>query len=477
MRAFFFSRSWLGVALCALLYGCATEETLPVPATASPAVYRNAPAAPELPRPSTKWWREFENAELDRLEEMALANNRELLVAIARVAQANAQTRIAEAGLAPSIEAFGRRESQGPEGGVGTAGTRNEWHTLNRYQAGMRANYEVDLWGRQGYVVDSALAQAAASIHQREAVALTLTADLASAYLEYLSLGDRIAISERDLLSRRNALDAITKRVAQGDATLLEASQQRVALASAESAAASLVQRRERAFNRVALLAGVSPAELKLRGRGLRGVEIPQIHAGLPSELLCRRPDIRRIEAQLAGAQFDVRALRAGLLPSFSLNGEIGYGSRNLAAFASPASLFFLAAGTIAQSVFDAGRKEGQLELARARHLELLHQYTGALLIALREVEDALAGTRLTGEQHRALAEALEQARAGYAFSRKSFDVGAVDYLSLLEAEQRVIASEDATESALHDRMRAAIDLYRSLGGGTRTAEGDPCAP
>ena len=459
-----------------LLGGCATEEKLPEASKAAPQAYRNQASAPELPRPRTDWWREFSSAELDRLEESALANNRDLQVAIARVAQANAQARIADAARYPLVDLVGRRESLAPDGGVGSAATKQEWNSLNRFQLGPRASYEADVWGRQGYAVDSALALAAASVHQREAVALTLTADVASAYLEFLSLSDRVGLAERGLENRRNSTGAVAKRLQRGDATLLESAQQRVALANAESSAAALVQRRERVFNRLAVLVGVSPAELKLDARGLEALAVPPIHPGLPSELLCRRPDIRRIEAQLAAADFDVLALRAGLLPSFSLAGEIGFGSRHLAALSNPASLFFLATGTLVQTLFDAGRKDGQLELARARHLEILHQYSSTLLTALREVEDALVGTRLSEDQYRALDDALAAARGSFVLNRSSYDAGAVDYLGLLEAEQRMVASEDALESARHDRMRAAIDLFRLLGGGTRLAEGDPCA-
>lgn len=459
-----------------LLGGCATEDKLPEASKAAPPAYRNIAKAQDLPRPRTDWWREFSSPELDRLQEAALANNKDLQVAIARVAQAHAQARIADAARYPGLDVVARREALGPADGVGSAATKQEWDSLNRFQLGLRANYEADLWGKQGHAVESALALAVASVHQREAVALTLTAEVATAYLEYLSFIDRVAIAERGLENRRNSLGAVTKRLRQGDATSLESAQQRVALATAESAAAVLAQRRERTFNRLAALVGVSPAELRLEASGLALVTVPPINPGLPSELLCRRPDIRRLEAQLAAAQFDVRSVRANLLPSFSLAGEIGFGSRHLAALSNPASLFFLASGTLAHTLFDAGRRDSQIELARARHLEMLHQYSATLLTALREVEDALVGTRLTEDQFRALAEALDSSKASFVLNRRTFDVGAVDYLALLDAEQRVLTSEDSFESARHDRMRAAIDLFRALGGGTRAAEGDPCA-
>ena len=466
---------FLAVAISAGLSGCATDESLPSPVTSTPPAYRSASAGEALPRPSTDWWREFSSAELNRLQDAALANNRDLRAAIARIAQAHAQARLAEAALFPSVEAFGRRETAAPADGPGTATSSKDWRSENRYQAGLRANYELDLWGRSGFAAESAFALAVASIHQRESVALTLTADLASAYFEYLSLGDRIAIAERGLQSRRNALAAVDKRISGGESAAGDAIQQRMVLATAESASAALMQRRERAFNRLALLSGVSPAELKLDKHGLAGIAVPAINPGLPSDLLCRRPDVRRVEAQLSSAQLDVRSLRANLLPSFSLLGEIGYGSRHLLALSNPASLFFLAAGSFAQTVFDADRKQAQIEAARARHLELLEQYSGILLTALREVEDALVGTRLTEDQHAALVEAASASRTAFAINRRIYEIGAADYLALLDAEQKMYASEDAADGAMYDRVRAAIDLYKALGGGTRGADVPAC--
>lgn len=460
---------------CAAFSGCGTQPPLPEAARVVPASYRGAAGNPGLPRPSSEWWREFSSAELNRLQESALANNRDLQVAVSRVAQANAQARIAGSALYPTLDVFARREAEAPRVGVGLAETPSQWDQLNRYRVGLRTNYEVDLWGKSGYATDSALALAVASVHQRQTVALALTADLAAAYLEYLSLSDRMVIAARGVQSRRNQLLAVDKRLRHGDATALETAQLRVALATSESAASALDLRRERTFNRVALLVGVPAAELKIEARGLNDVHVPAIDPGLPSELLCRRPDVRRVEAQLAAAALDVRSLRASLLPSFSLAGDIGLGARHLAALSNPASLFFLITGGVLQSVFDAGRKESQIELARAKHLELLHLYTSTLLSALRDVEDALAGTRLFGDQHRALADAAEGARANYGLNRRSFDAGAVDLVALLDAEQRVVGAEDSSEAAMHERLRVAVDLYRALGGGSRIAESGPC--
>ena len=253
----------IAIALAAGQWGCASEEKLAAPKIESPPIYRNVVPAPDLPRPTTDWWRELSSVELDRLQEVALANNRDLQMAIARVAQANAQARVAQAARSPTVEAFGGRETRAPIDGPGSAATQADWHSQNVYRLGLRASYEVDLWGRQGYAAESALALARASVHQRETVALTLTADVAAAYLEVLSLDARIAINERSLQNRRKSLEGLTKRMNLGDGTALEVAQQRVVIANAESTTPTLLQRRERAFNRLAVLAGVAPTELK----------------------------------------------------------------------------------------------------------------------------------------------------------------------------------------------------------------------
>ncbi len=150
-------RVWLSAtALGLMLAGCSTLEKPVAPPRDVPAAYRSA-ALQGLPRPRNEWWRELGSAELDRLQETALANNKDLQVAIARVAQAQAQARVADATRSPTVEAFGRRELQGPADGPGTASTRADWQSVNNYQLGLRANYEVDLWGRGGYAAESAL--------------------------------------------------------------------------------------------------------------------------------------------------------------------------------------------------------------------------------------------------------------------------------------------------------------------------------
>lgn len=474
------SQGWFGCVLAAAvpLAGCVAPVSLPQADRTVPAAYRGvAETGATLSPPQSRWWIEFRSDELDRLEAMALENNRELKSAVARVAQAMAQARVADSARYPTLDGYMAREAVAPEVGIGQADRREDWNWLNRYKVGLRATYEVDLWGRHAAASDSALALALASAYQRETVALTLTAEVAAAYFEVLALEERIAIAERGVQARRRQVEGLGRRLELRDATVADLAQFRVLLGTAESNVALLRQRRERVFNRLAVMVGVAPADLQLAPRGIADVAVPGVNAGLPSELLCQRPDLRRLEAQLRAAEFDVHSVRANLLPSMPLTADVGYGARHLALLGSPASVFFLATGTVLQTLFDAGRKEAQLDVAKAKHLDLLQQYSGAILSALRDVEDALSGARLTGEHRDALAEGLSAARAELAATRRIHEAGAADRLAVIEAELRVLIGEDSLVEARFDSLRGGVDLYRALGGGSLFQPGARCDP
>lgn len=458
------------------LAGCAAPVMLPKADRSVPAAYRDAgEPGPAMKPPLSRWWREFGSAELDRLQEVALENNRDLKVAVARVAQAMAQGRVAEAALSPTVEGYASRELVAPEVGIAQARTREQWNRLNRYKVGLRASYEVDLWGRHAAAADAAMELALASLFQREAVALTLTAEVAAAYLEVLSLGERMAIAGRAEQARRRQIEGLQRRLERGDATVADLARFRVLLGTDQANVALLTQRRERTFNRLAVMVGVAPADLRLAPGEISALAVPAVDTGLPSELLCRRPDLRRLESQLRAAEFDVHSVRANLMPGFPLTADIGYGARHLAALGSPASLFLLATGAVIQTLFDGGRKEAQLDLAKAKHLDLLQQYAGAILNALRDVEDALVGIRLAGAQRDAHAEAVRAARANLEATERTERAGAAELLAVLDAQLRVLNEEESLEAARFEHLRGAVDLFRSLGGGSLFAPGERC--
>ncbi len=430
----------------------------------------------QLKRPTQNWWTEFGDAELDALIDTALANNYDLRVAVARIEQAERQVRIAESAGAPSVDFFSGAESRGPSGGVGSATSRDDWSSRRTYQLGLRVNYEIDLWGRIGAETRSALELARANVFSREVVALTLIAETTTSYFQYLSLSERIAIAENNLKLARNVAGALDRRLKLGDTSLIEQQQQLIAIAMIENNLANLALQKERVLSKLSVFLGKPTGTIKIARNSLSQVRLPKITPGLPSELLCRRPDIRRVEAQLASASADVEAARANLLPSFALTGQFGQGSFNLFNLLSPQSLLYSLAGNLTATVFDDERKENRVALTRARNRELLEQYANTVLAALRDVEDSLAGIRLTEKQQKVLVEALNRNSSLLEMSQRIYKLGALDYISLLDLQRNVYLAQDTEASARFEQVRSAIDLFKALGGGITQQQADPCA-
>lgn len=447
------------------------------PKLATPDIHPPVADTDQLPRPKQNWWTEFNNDELNELIETALTNNYDLRVAVARIEQAENQARIAEGARAPSIEFFSGIEARGPAEGVGSARSREEWSSRGIYQFGLRARYEVDLWGRLGYEAKSALEQARASVFAREVVALTLVSETATAYFRYLSLSERIVIAQKNRQLAEDVAQAIGRRVQRGDASKIDQQQQQIAIALIDNNLANLQLERERVLNRLAVYLGKPAGTIKLSGSSLLNAPLPKVAPGLPSELLCRRPDIRRAEAQLAASSANVDAARANLLPSVTLTGQFGQGSYKLTELLSPQSILYSVAGNLVANVFDGERKENQLTQARASNRELLEQYANAVLAALRDVEDSLTGIRMTAAQQQALAEALNRNSKLLEMSYEIYNRGALDLISLLDLQRNVYLAQDAEAGARFEQLRSTIDLFKALGGGVAQQQGTPCAP
>jgi len=430
----------------------------------------------QLPKPSDTWWNDFNSNELSELVDTALTNNYDLRIAVSRLEQAERQAMIVDANRYPTLNAFAGAENKGPALGPGTASSLDNYTNRRIYQFGFRASYEVDVWGKLGYQSQSALALARANIHNRQTVALTLVSDVTTTYFQLVSLIERVNIAQKNLRLAQGVARAISKRVDIGEASIIELQQQQVTIALIESAIANLQLQRERAANRLAVLVGKPPNSIKIEATSLKGTNLPQINAGLPSELLCRRPDIRRVEEQLISAEEDVKAARSNLLPSFSLTGEYGQGSFKLSELLSPYSLLYSIAGNIVGTVFDADKKENQLLLAKAKNKELLESYANTVLSSLRDVEDSLSGIRLTGAQRKALGDALNRNNRLLELSRMVYEKGALDFVGLQQIQRDVFNAQDSEANARFEQIRATVDLYKAIGGGTNPSE-DPCNP
>src|SRR5690606_22235385 len=216
-----------------------------------------------------------------------------------------------------------------------------------------------------------------------------------------------------------------------------------------------------------AVLLGLAPQELELPPAGSLGaVAVPRLEPGLPAELLQRRPDIRRAEADLVAANADVHAARAALFPSIRLTGGAGFASAALSSLFDVGGSFYDLVSGLTAPIFDAGRLRAGHELAKAREEELVHRYRAAIVAAFREVEDALAAAKYLAETEAAQREALAQARTAYDLAEVQYRAGAVDFMTVLDAQRTLFQAEDTLLQTRLARLNAAVALFKALGGG-----------
>jgi len=445
----------------ALVCGCALQpEGSRAPEV--PAHFEQQPAQPVAGRPAADWYRGFGSAELTTFIERAQHENPDLAAARARVEQADAEARIAGAALLPSVDAGGNVEYYAGHSSSGS-GSETDWSAL------FSASYEVDFWGRNHALARSARLSAEASAADRDTLALTTLAGVADGYFQVLALRERIESARLDAHATEEVLQLVEARYAAGVASAVELATQRAAAASVALVLPQLRQQEIAALAALALLLGEYPEAFEVRATTLDTLSEPAIAAGLPSELLLRRPDLGAAEARLRAAQADVVVARAALLPSLSLAGAAGLQNPavNAAVLALTGTGPSLAlGGSLVQTVFDGGRRRALREQARARAVELLQNYRAAILASLQDVEATLALVNALNAEQGAQAQVLEQSERAFSGAQLRYREGSGDYLTLLEAQRALYAARDQYSQYRLARLQALVALFKALGGG-----------
>ncbi len=445
------------------LAACSLMPDYQPPEMAMPAAFDGTAtaAAVEVEPVSARWWARFGSPELDGLMIQALAANQELAAALHRIAQARAALRVAGASLSPTLDAGGALDEEVRR----SSGSVND---STGYGANLQASYELDLWGRNQAGVDAATASLVATSYDRDALALVIQGEVASTYAGVLALKDRLSIARSNLDLARQLLTLIETQYQEGRNSALEVAQQRLTVATQEAEIPALEQQLRAGENALAILLGRPPEGFRVQASSLATLALPGIAAGQPSDLLVRRPDIRKAEADLVAANADIGAARAAFFPTVELSVETAFSG--LLTAGSPATAATLA-GNVLAPIFSAGRLEGELEGSQARFAELAADYRQAALTALREAEDALVATDASFRRAGLLDEAVVQARDAFRLSQLRYAAGAVDFISVIDAQRSQLSAEDGLVQAELDRYDAAIDLFKALGGGWR-AEG-----
>lgn len=465
-----FLSSTAAVALLTVsLTACSMVPDYFKPEVKAPAAWDSRPDAVNV-WPDAAWWTGFGAPELDRLIAEARENNTDLRAAVARIRQAEAQAKISGAALYPTLgaDAGASRTSTGRQtsSSTSTGSSRSGSTIRNSFSSNLTAGYQVDLFGANRATADAALTRLDSSRFDRETVAITLYADIANTYFQLLSLRDRIRLANDTLRSAEGILGLLETQQRNGIITEYEVATQRASVANQRASLAVLDQSERQTLDALAVLLGRNPQGFRVEGNTLAAVTLPPLTAGLPSELLLRRPDLRKAEADLRAANFDIGAARAARFPSLDLTGRAGTSTDAVRNLFDPGTMIYSIAASLTAPIFEGGRLEGGEELSRARKDELVEAYRGAILSAFRDTEDALGATVNTGRQSGFASEAYRQASEAYRVVEMRYRAGTVGFLDLLDAQRSVFSANDTSVQAQLSRLSANVDLYKALGGG-----------
>lgn len=457
-----------------LLGGCALlAEPHPAPPPVPAAWDTTAPDKAAPVWPDARWWQGFGSAELDRLEAQAESANTDLAAALTRIRQAEAQAKVAGAPLLPSLSAGGsgdrsisRNTSSGSSGSGLSSGGGSGTRTSTSFSGNLQASYEIDLFGGNAAAAESAGLSLMGTRYEREATALTVRANVATTYLQILSLRDRVRLAQETLTIAEEVLEVLTLQVQAGAASDLELAQQRAAVAQQRASLTAQQQNERQARDALAVLLGRAPQGFVVEGKSLTSLTLPAITPGLPATLLERRPDLRRADATLRAAGLDIVTARANRLPSLSLTARGSVQATTLAAlFDGPGTVTALA-GSLTAPLFEGNRLEGQQEQATARRDEAIESYRAAVLAALRDVEDALSAAVSAEQQYAFAREAYDQAQTALRIVEARFRAGTVGFLTVLDTQRTVFQTNDSLVQADLARFNARVSLYKALGGG-----------
>lgn len=460
------------LALAFALSGCAIGPDYLRPSALLPSLFGEAKPAETVaiaPNPAVdpRWWTLFNDATLNDLVDQALSNNASLRQAVARVEQAEAVAREAGASFFPQID-----------GSAGISNTKASSKTAtyvasqpairHARSAGLSTSFELDVWGRIRRANEAARATLLASQYSRDSIRITVAGLVASNYLALRAYDAQLALTSETLKSREDSLKLVKTRVDAGLVSPLDGYQAEGALAAAQVQIAE--QRRQRALaeHQLALLTG-NP-ELKLAAGDLRQLPMPPLPpAGLPSDLIEGRPDVRQAEAELIATNAGIGIAKAGYFPKFTLTGSVGSESKILSdLFSAGSGTWSLGLGAL-MPILDFGRTSARVDQAKALNQQSLIAWQNSLQTAYKEVRDALVSLREDGEAETAQNIRVDSARKALEVSRLRYEAGHSGYLEVLDAQRTHNDAVTTMITMRQARLGASIDLFKALGGGWKS--------
>lgn len=452
-------------ALALLLAACTspprdvTEAPVAVPRDWGDAMAEDAVAGATVI--DADWWRSFGSPQLDDFVAAARAGNADLRIAAERVRQADIALHGSRADALPEVGVtlgVARDFSKGP----GEPGT-SEPSTSAR----LSIAYEVDLWGRVAALARSAEAGVDVRRRDLDAAHLSLAAQVAATWFDWLGTRARRDLARDNLAVAERVLRVVEARYRNGVATSLDVAQQTSTVLAQRSALVPLELQQRQTRTALALLLGRVPQDFAPRDEPLDALQVPRLVPVLPAALLARRPDLASAEAQLAAADADIAAARAALWPSLSLSAGAGLGTASTLSLAHPALAASVAA-SLAQTLFDGGRRTDAVSLAQSQRRVLVETYAASVRTAFKEVDDALANAERAQRQEQIQQAIIDSAQRALRLAELRYREGAADLLAVLDAQRSLFNAQDLRAQLRVARLNAAVDLYKALGGGWR---------
>jgi len=458
-------RALVGLLAAGGLAGCAVGPNYTPPAVSTPASYRSAQAQVETTSfADLPWWQVFEDPVLQDLVREALEQNYDLTAAAARVEQARAQVGVTRAPLAPQLGYQGgaSRNSLNLSSLTGNDNTQ----TFDSFLGAFNFAWEIDVWGRVRRATEASVAELFAAEDVRRGVVLTLVADVAQAYLTLLELDTELEIARRTTKNFEDTVELFTRQFEGGYTSKLAVTRAQAALATAAAAIPNVERLIAIQENQLSVLLGRPPAPVP-RGATLAETRMPpQTPPGLPSELLRRRPDIRRAEQGIIAANADIGVAVANFFPKLGLSAIYGGASSDLQAVFNGAGTVWSFGGTLAGPLFQGGALYYGYKGAEQKWEQALQSYQQSVLQALAEVANALVDQeKLVGvrAQQQVAVDAL---RESVRLATLRYVGGLATYYEVLEAQQQLFPAENALAQTERNQLVAVVRLYRALGGG-----------
>ena len=424
-------------------------------------------SAPKDAIPKGAWWTVYQDDDLNIFERQSLAANQTLKVSMARLEQARASAAIQVATLFPTASTspeVARQRLSGNRPAVGAA-TALRPLTQNNYTLPFTVNYEVDIFGRRRRSIEAAEAAYQANAADLENVRLLVTSQLAADYFNLRQLDSELEILNRTVAALQRGLELVNSRHQGGVASGLDVAQEETLLNTTRTQATLLLQQRKQFEDAIAVLVGQPAPDFHVAPKVLHA-EPPALDAGLPSDLLERRPDVAEAERQMAVANAQIGVAKAAYYPSLSLFGQGGWQSADITKLVNAPSAFWALGANLTQEIFTGGARRAQVQFAQAGYEANVAGYREAVLTAFQEVQDEITGLGVLMQAEQSQLQAVDAARRTLDISTSRYSGGLVSYLDVVTAQQNLLIDEQQLAVIQGQRLVTSVLLVKALGGG-----------